>query len=122
MQLGHTDARLTHFHVACRAVSATATARAAVALPPWPYDSDMSLLAATWTAALAIVGLFIGAVITAWYARKAFREQSLAPAARCCNDRLNSPYLRLVMRGRYRLELAPFNQPVTDRPPLILSL
>jgi hypothetical protein len=36
----------------------------------------MSLLAATWTAAGATVGLFIGAIITAVYAIKAFRNQS----------------------------------------------
>jgi hypothetical protein len=36
----------------------------------------MSLLVATWTGALATVGLLIGAGITAWYAKKAFREQS----------------------------------------------
>jgi hypothetical protein len=36
----------------------------------------MSLLMATWTGALASVGLLIGAAITAWYARRAFREQS----------------------------------------------
>jgi hypothetical protein len=36
----------------------------------------MSLLVATWTGALATVGLLVGAAFTAWYARKAFREQS----------------------------------------------
>ena len=36
----------------------------------------MSLLVATWIGALATVGLLVGAGITAWYARKAFREQS----------------------------------------------
>lgn len=36
----------------------------------------MSLVAATWTGALATIGLLAGAALTAWYARKAFREQS----------------------------------------------
>jgi hypothetical protein len=36
----------------------------------------MSLLAATWTGASASVGLFIGAIVTAVYAIKAFRKQS----------------------------------------------
>jgi hypothetical protein len=36
----------------------------------------MSLLVATWIGALAIVGLLVGAAFTAWYARRAFREQS----------------------------------------------
>jgi hypothetical protein len=36
----------------------------------------MSLLAATWTAAGATVGLFVGAIITAVYAIKAFCNQS----------------------------------------------
>lgn len=36
----------------------------------------MSLLIATWTGALATVGLLLGGAITAWYAGKAFREQS----------------------------------------------
>jgi hypothetical protein len=36
----------------------------------------MSLLAATWTAAGATVGLFIGAIVTAVYAIRAFRKQS----------------------------------------------
>src|SRR5712692_400616 len=36
----------------------------------------MSLLVATWTGSIATVGLLAGAGITAWYARKAFREQA----------------------------------------------
>lgn len=36
----------------------------------------MSLLVATWIGALTTVGLLVGAAFTAWYARKAFREQS----------------------------------------------
>lgn len=36
----------------------------------------MSLLAATWTSAIATVLLVIGAVVTALYARNAYREQS----------------------------------------------
>src|SRR5690348_10614009 len=36
----------------------------------------MSLLVATWTGAIATLGLLAGAGITAWYARKAFREQA----------------------------------------------
>jgi hypothetical protein len=36
----------------------------------------MSLLAATWTSAIATALLVIGAVITAFYARNAYREQS----------------------------------------------
>jgi hypothetical protein len=36
----------------------------------------MSLLAATWTDACANVGLFVGAIVTAAYAIKAFRKQS----------------------------------------------
>jgi hypothetical protein len=36
----------------------------------------MSLLAATWTSAIATVLLVIGAVVTAFYARNAYRDQS----------------------------------------------
>jgi hypothetical protein len=36
----------------------------------------MSLLAATWTSAIATALLVIGAVVTAFYARNAYREQS----------------------------------------------
>ncbi len=36
----------------------------------------MSLLVATWTGAIATVGLLAGAGVTAWYARQAFREQA----------------------------------------------
>ena len=35
----------------------------------------MSLLAATWTGAIASVGLLLGAVVTAMYAVRAFGEQ-----------------------------------------------
>jgi hypothetical protein len=37
---------------------------------------NMSLLAATWTGVGATVGLFLGAIVTARYAIKAFRKQS----------------------------------------------
>src|SRR6266568_2255038 len=36
----------------------------------------MSLLVATWTGAIATVGLLAGAGVTAWYAHQAFREQA----------------------------------------------
>ena len=36
----------------------------------------MSLLAATWTSAIATVLLVIGAIVAAFYARNAYREQS----------------------------------------------
>jgi hypothetical protein len=38
--------------------------------------TPFSILNPTWIGALATAGLLIGAIVTAWYARKAFREQS----------------------------------------------
>jgi membrane protein implicated in regulation of membrane protease activity len=44
--------------------------------PSLATSTISSMLAATWLSALATVVLAMFAVVTAWYARKAFREQS----------------------------------------------
>lgn len=41
-----------------------------------PWTRGMSLLIATWIGAIATVVLAVGAVVTAWYAIKAYRDQS----------------------------------------------
>lgn len=47
----------------------------------WPYDSAMSLEVAMWVTAAATVVLAAFAVVTAWFARKAFLKQSEEVAA-----------------------------------------
>jgi hypothetical protein len=76
----------------------------------------MSLVVATWTGALATVGLFAGAAFTAWYARMAFREQSKEvkllqrQAERDIDDRHRAQAIRVFTWAEQR----PYNDEPDD--------